>query len=98
MTYTATYEADILGNPVDVEVSYTMSRGYPQSYGQPAEYPEPTITGLEIHGKPCPVWLYDLIADAIDRDWLAEHAGECDYSDVSDEGDYQRDMRMEAAE
>ena len=89
----------------EARVTYSVTRGRPQTYVQPAEAPEVADDmefEIRLYGK----WhkasddLHDLLLDVIgdDHEWLIEAATEQALAAADDHADALRQERLEAAE
>ena len=107
MKFTETFEFETtFGNRQrchEARVTYSVTRGRPQTYAQPAEAPE--VDGMEFEIRLGSKWhkagddLHDLLLDVIgdDHDWLIQAAMEQALAAADDHADALRQERMEAA-
>lgn len=96
-TYTADLTINLGELPFDCAVKFTVTPGYPQAYGQPAEGPSVDVIAISVdigcgHVDP-PIAIYEMLAEAVSDDDLLAYAAEQE----ADAHDHAADMAMERA-
>jgi hypothetical protein len=100
-TYTADLTINLGELPFDCAVRYTVTPGYPQTYGQPAEGPSVDVIAISVdigcgHVEP-PIGIYEMLAEAVDHAELLADAAEQEAYRRDDAADHARQLRREDA-
>jgi hypothetical protein len=100
-TYTADLTINLGELPFDCAVKFTVTPGYPQTYGQPAEGPSVDVIAISVdigcgHVEP-PIAIYEMLAEAVSDDELLAHANEQEAYRIDDAADHKRQLRREDA-